>query len=95
MVGFALSGATQMHLITTMICYQISFCCLEAAELALELVHFTFLEIMMKHLLFDDAITFTLDALTTFFLMKFKIFIKHLILASHGSETAIELDGLQ
>jgi len=49
----------------------------------------------MMHMLFDDAITVTLDATTAFVLVLFKLIIQQLILASHGSETAVELDGLQ
>ena len=66
MVGLALSGVAQVHLIAAMIFYQIFFCCLEPAKLALELVHFALLQVMIMHMLFDDAITVALDATTTF-----------------------------
>ena len=95
MISFALSSVSQVHLIATMIFDQISFCCLEPTELAFELVHFALIQVMMMHVLFNDAITVTLDATTTFIFMLFKLIIEQLILASHGSETAIELDGLQ
>jgi hypothetical protein len=95
MIGFALSSISEVHLIATMIFDQISFCCLESTELALKLVHFALLQVMIMHMLFNDAITVTLDATTAFIFMLFKLIIEQLILASHGSETAIELDGLQ
>jgi hypothetical protein len=50
---------------------------------------------MMMHVLFYNTITVTLDATTTFIFMLLKLIIEQLILASHGSETAVELDGLQ
>jgi len=95
MVGLALSSVTQVHLIASMIFDQFCFCCLEATELTLVLVHFAFLHVMIVHLLFNDAITVALDATTTIILMLFKLIIEQLFLASHGSETAVELDGLQ
>ena len=95
MVCLALSSVTNVHLIASMIFDQIFPCCLEAAELALELVHFAVIQVMMMHMLFDDAVTVTLDATTTFILVLFKLIVEQLILAPHGSETAIELDRLQ
>lgn len=95
MVSLALSSFTQMHLIATMIFYQLCFFFLEPTELALKLVHSTVLQEMIMHVLFNDAITVTLDATTTFILMLFILIIDHLFLASQGSKRAIEFDGLQ
>jgi hypothetical protein len=95
MVGLALSGVAQMHLIAAMIFDQIFFGCLEPAKLALELVHFALIQVMMMHMLFNDAITVALDATTTFILVLFKLIVEQLNVATHGSETAVELDGLQ
>lgn len=85
MVSLALSSFTQMHLIATMIFYQLCFFFLEPTELALELVDLTVLQEMIMHALFNDAITVTLDATTTFILVLFKLIIEQLILATHGS----------
>jgi hypothetical protein len=76
MVGLALSSVAQVHLVAPMIFDQFCFCSLEATELALELVHFAVLQIVMMHVLFNDAIAVTLDATTTFILMLFKLVIE-------------------
>jgi hypothetical protein len=94
MVSIAFSSFTQMHLIATMF-DQLFFFGLEPTELALEHVLFTVLQEMIMHVLFNNAITITLDATTTFFLMLFKLIIDQLFLASQGSERAIEFDGLK
>lgn len=95
MICFALSRVAQVHLIASMTFDQITFSCLKSTELALELVHLALIKVMSMHILFDDAITVTLYATTAFILMLFKLIIQQLILASHGSETAVELDCLQ
>ena len=95
MVSLALSSFTQMHLIATMIFYQLCFFFLKPTELALELVHSTVFQEMIMHVLFNDAIKVTLDATTTFILMLLKLIIDHLFLATQGSERAIEFYGLQ
>ena len=95
MVILALSSFTQMHLIATMIFDQLFFFCFETTELALKLAHFAVVHAMIIHLFFNDAMPVTLDTTTTFILMLFKLIIDQLLLASQGSERAIELDGLQ
>jgi len=95
MVILALSSFTQMHLIASMIFDKLCFFCLEATELALELLNFAVLQLMFMNVLFNDTRLITLDAKTTFILMLFKLIIDQLLLASQGSERAIELDSLQ